>query len=93
FGYDLLAAKGGAVSFIKQTTAKSGVDVLPAGAPAKGEFRCAECGYGVAIHDALPRCPMCSGRLWEAAAWRPFTRASTPVGDPSERGPDAHLLL
>ncbi len=81
------------MSFIEQTTARSGVDVLQAGAPAKGEYRCAECGYGVAIHDALPMCPMCQGRLWEPAAWRPFTRASAPVGDPSERGPDAHLLL
>ena len=46
----------------------------PAGAPAKGEFRCTLCGYGVAVHRELPRCPMCAGEDWEPARWSPFTR-------------------
>jgi hypothetical protein len=33
---------------------------------AEGSFRCAECGYGVSIAAALPPCPMCAGRVWEA---------------------------
>ena len=66
--------------------------LLKTGAVAKGEFRCAECGYGVAIHETLPVCPMCRGRSWEPDEWRPFTRV-VPRGDPAERGPDAHLLL
>ena len=66
--------------------------LLSAGAPAKGEFRCTGCGYGVAVHDVLPECPMCRGATWAFAEWRPFTRLA-PGGDPAERGPDAHLLL
>ncbi len=38
-----------------------------AGSPAAGAFRCADCGYGVAVHEYLPRCPMCGGTTWEAA--------------------------
>jgi rubrerythrin len=30
-----------------------------------GAFRCARCGYGVALSRALPRCPMCGGQDWE----------------------------
>ena len=45
------------------------------GSAAKGEFRCAECGYGVTIHNELPLCPMCGGETWEEAAWSPFGRA------------------
>jgi hypothetical protein len=44
------------------------------GAPAKGEFHCSDCGYGVTIHTKLPRCPMCGGGSWEQAEWHPFTR-------------------
>jgi rubrerythrin len=39
-----------------------------------GEYRCSECGYGVVVAHAPPRCPMCRGVAWEAVAWRPFTR-------------------
>ncbi|MDX6505265.1 MAG: hypothetical protein QOE29_2390, partial [Gaiellaceae bacterium] len=35
------------------------VDFRPAGSHAKGEFRCAECGYGALVTAALPPCPMC----------------------------------
>jgi hypothetical protein len=51
------------------------VDFYTAGMPAKGQFQCAECGYGITIHTELPRCPMCSGDAWETVAWSPFTRS------------------
>ena len=46
-----------------------------AGEMAKGEFHCAECGYGIAVCRELPRCPMCGGETWEQAPWSPFARA------------------
>ena len=49
---------------------------LVTGMTVSGEFECRECGYGVAILRALPECPMCAGKQWRPAAWRPFTRAS-----------------
>ena len=52
------------------------VSFLSAGALAKGEFHCAECGYGVTVYRTLPVCPMCSGSSWERAAWSPFSRAT-----------------
>ena len=52
------------------------VEFHEAGTQAKGEFRCAECGYGVAVVKTLPRCPMCSGTAWEQSSWSPFARAS-----------------
>ena len=51
------------------------VDFAAAGAQAKGEFHCAECGYGVTVYRALPVCPMCGGAEWEQSAWSPLTRA------------------
>ena len=49
------------------------VEFWPTGVHVKGEFHCAECGYGVIVSRELPRCPMCSGTVWEQSAWRPFT--------------------
>ena len=46
------------------------VDFYAAGAAAKGAFRCSGCGYGVTVQAMLPRCPMCGGTSWEAAAAR-----------------------
>jgi hypothetical protein len=37
-----------------------------AGNQAAGEFRCAECGYGVVVQRVLPQCPMCGGTVWES---------------------------
>jgi rubrerythrin len=51
------------------------VDFLAAGARVKGEFHCADCGYGVTVFRALPLCPMCGGDEWEQSAWSPLTRA------------------
>ena len=46
------------------------VQLYASGDAAEGAFRCAECGYGVAVSAALPPCPMCAGRSWERASQR-----------------------
>jgi rubrerythrin len=51
------------------------VEFLAAGQKVKGEYHCAECGYGVTVHRELPRCPMCGNDTWEQSAWTPFARA------------------
>jgi rubrerythrin len=51
------------------------VEFLFAGVQVKGEFHCAECGYGVAIVRELPTCPMCGNETWEQTEWSPFARA------------------
>jgi hypothetical protein len=51
------------------------VEFLLAGVHAKGEFHCAECGYGITIYRELPVCPMCGNESWEQTAWSPFGRA------------------
>ena len=47
-----------------------------AGEPAKGEYHCSECGYGVMVFRRLPVCPMCAGKTWEQTSWSPFAMAS-----------------
>ena len=51
------------------------IEFLSAGTRAKGQYRCAGCGYGVTVHDELPTCPMCAGTAWELSAWTPFGTA------------------
>ena len=51
------------------------VHLFAAGERAKGEYRCADCGYGIAVWTELPRCPMCGGESWEQTGWSPFSRA------------------
>jgi rubrerythrin len=51
------------------------VQFVLAGESVKGEYHCADCGYGVTVHRDLPRCPMCGNDSWEASAWSPFARA------------------
>ena len=53
------------------------VEFLSAGAVAKGEFHCSQCGYGVTIVRVLPVCPMCQGTSWEQSAWSPLTKAQS----------------
>ena len=50
------------------------VPFFATGEPAKGEYHCAECGYGIAVFSILPACPMCAGESWEQSAWSPFRR-------------------
>jgi hypothetical protein len=61
------------------TQAQGGEDYVQffaAGMQVKGEFHCADCGYGVTVQTRLPACPMCAGRAWEQTAWSPFSRAA-----------------
>ena len=51
------------------------VHFFSTGASVKGEYHCAECGYGVTVYRALPVCPMCGGTEWEQSAWSPLSRA------------------
>lgn len=51
------------------------VELLATGTDARGEFECAECGYGAAVTRALPTCPMCRGESWQRVAWKPMQRA------------------
>jgi rubrerythrin len=52
------------------------VQFWPAGENGKGEYHCSDCGYGVTVVRALPTCPKCGNKIWEEAAWSPFTRSS-----------------
>jgi hypothetical protein len=51
------------------------VQFWPAGAMGKGQFSCTACGNRVTVHQVLPRCTVCSERLWERAEWSPFGRS------------------
>jgi lipopolysaccharide biosynthesis regulator YciM len=53
------------------------VEQWAAGMRAKGEFRCAECGYGITVYRLLPECPMCHGSDWDRVPWRPYSRSFT----------------
>ena len=55
------------------------VDFVRSGASVKGEFHCAECGYGVTVYRTLPVCPMCGGEQWEQSAWSPLSRARSAL--------------
>ena len=49
-----------------------------AGEPAKGWFRCVDCGFGVATLSRLPPCAACQGPLWERAETSPFETGPPP---------------
>ena len=57
------------------------VEVRVAGEAVKGEYRCAECGYGVVVLGVLPECPMCRTSTWEPSPWRPlgYTQRTPPL--------------
>jgi hypothetical protein len=42
------------------------VEFAVAGSSVAGEFRCADCRYGVVVQRVLPPCPMCGGAIWES---------------------------
>ena len=63
------------VEYARLESAGDYVDLVSAGMHVKGEFHCAECGYGVTVCRELPSCPMCGGNEWEQTAWSPFGRA------------------
>ena len=41
-----------------------------AGAAARGEFHCTDCGYGIIVHHVLPTCPMCRSTDWQPSPSR-----------------------
>jgi hypothetical protein len=46
-----------------------------AGIEARGEYRCAGCGYGISVRSLLPVCPMCRGDVWEEPGGSPYGHA------------------
>lgn len=60
---------------VEDTAVDEYVPFHAAGSAAKGEYHCAECGYGVTVYKELPVCPMCASGSWELAGWSPLTRA------------------
>lgn len=65
-------------------------EFVDAGSPSKGEFHCAECGYGVTVTRKLPTCPMCAGSHWQRSAWSPFGGAGGAAAT-ADRGQFAGL--
>jgi len=55
------------------------VEFATAGSAAPGAYHCSSCGYGVTIQATLPRCPMCGGTSWEAAAASSYSRPVDPL--------------
>ncbi len=53
-----------------------------AGAPARGEFQCAGCGYGITVHRGLPVCPMCRGGDWHPWSTGRPVRVEPPAAGP-----------
>jgi rubrerythrin len=46
-----------------------------AGAEGLGDYRCAQCGYGITVRRILPQCPMCRGVAWEEPSTSPYGRS------------------
>ena len=46
-----------------------------AGDMGNGDYRCAECGYGIVVLRVLPTCPMCRGQEWIEREVAPFRHA------------------
>jgi hypothetical protein len=57
------------ISIVDSASARSG---FGAGAPARGEFHCGGCGYGISVRRGLPTCPMCRGTEWYPTPGRPL---------------------
>jgi lipopolysaccharide biosynthesis regulator YciM len=49
--------------------------VHAAGDMGNGDYRCAECGYGIVVLRVLPTCPMCRGQQWIEREVAPFRHA------------------
>jgi len=50
---------------VPQAVSEEFIEFWATGASVTGEFHCSQCGYGVTVRSALPRCPMCGGVRWE----------------------------
>jgi hypothetical protein len=78
---DRVSVRGDGGRMIEQKSGDLGiggdaVEFRYAGERVKGDFRCADCGYGVAVFTNLPSCPMCQGAAWEESLWSPFGRTA-----------------
>jgi hypothetical protein len=58
-------------------------DGFVAGAAARGEFRCAGCGYGIVVHRGLPVCPMCHAGDWHPWSSRRPVHVESRAADPA----------
>jgi rubrerythrin len=52
------------------------VEFHETGTLARGEFQCSACGYGIAIRNVLPACPMCGAETWERLERVPSSRTA-----------------
>lgn len=57
------------------------VEFFRAGERGVGSFECVACSYGAVVRGELPSCPMCRAALWERAAWTPFGRTRSALGE------------
>jgi rubrerythrin len=62
---------------VETLESKGFVDFFTTGQLGAGEFHCSQCGYGVIVQFELPRCPMCSGTVWEKPGWGAISRRAT----------------
>jgi rubrerythrin len=61
-----------------ETVVQAGAPILlRVGARARGEYHCADCGYGIVTARELPLCPMCGAASWEPSSTSPFARTRT----------------
>jgi Zn finger protein HypA/HybF involved in hydrogenase expression len=59
-----------------------GTEIIVAGARGAGDYRCLDCGYGIATSGLVPMCPMCHGSHWRLAS------GTSPVVGPEGRLPE-----
>jgi predicted RNA-binding Zn-ribbon protein involved in translation (DUF1610 family) len=57
-------------------TERDYVEFWPAGALAKGRFRCTGCGMAINVKVVVPRCMACGERLWERDESSPYAAAT-----------------
>jgi hypothetical protein len=69
-GGSILGGRLVGVAIIQSAGVRAGLD---AGTAARGEFRCADCGYGISVRRTLPTCPMC-----RSDEWLPWAGRRTP---------------
>jgi len=60
------------------------VTFVATGSRGTGQYKCADCGYGITLHADLPDCPMCGGNAWEETAWSPLSNAGA-IQSPTAR--------
>jgi hypothetical protein len=64
---------------VRQDSDEGYVQFWETGTAAKGQYHCADCGYGVSVQATLPTCPMCGGQVWEPSPTSRSAYASVPL--------------